>query len=176
MSKKRQIQRAQKRQQRPARKPPPSRSIGDGQGMPARMVRLEAARRSRHARARPDLRSRSRQRTRRQRELQDQSSKRRRSRSDRHRPRCVSQNAAPPDGQVVHALEHGDIAIWYRQGATPEVVEALRKLNDNRPDDVLILPRPSGQGSRGGGWLAQASALRPTRSGVVVPVHRSLRR
>lgn len=58
-------------------------------------------------------------------------------------PGVFSQSATPPDGQVVHALEHGDIAIWYRQDAGPDVVEALQMLNDKRPDDVLVLLRPS---------------------------------
>lgn len=48
----------------------------------------------------------------------------------------------PTDGQVVHALEHGLIALWYR----PEVGQNLEELEAIREDfreDVLILPRPT---------------------------------
>lgn len=48
----------------------------------------------------------------------------------------------PSDGQVVHALEHGFIALWYRPnvGGSLDALEAIRE--DFR-EDVLILPRPT---------------------------------
>lgn len=48
--------------------------------------------------------------------------------------------STPPDGRVVHALEHGDIALW-RRGDLPERdVESLQAIVDEQPD-VLLAPR-----------------------------------
>ena len=51
--------------------------------------------------------------------------------------------SAPPDGQIVHALEHGLVAIWYRPDLPAGDVEDLRAIRDAHSDDVLIIPRAS---------------------------------
>lgn len=57
-------------------------------------------------------------------------------------PGVFAAGSAPGDGQVVHALEHGDIAIWYRPDVERTVVADLEELAASREDDVLLLPRP----------------------------------
>lgn len=47
----------------------------------------------------------------------------------------------PPDGQIVHAQEHGFITVWYRpEGAD---LPALQGVRDRHRDDVLLVPRPT---------------------------------
>ena len=50
---------------------------------------------------------------------------------------------APPDGKVVHSLEHGYIDIWYHPDLSQQDIAALRSLDDEFPIDVLMIPRPS---------------------------------
>lgn len=50
--------------------------------------------------------------------------------------------SAPPDGRVVHALEHGDIALWYRPDLAAPDLARLEAIADREPD-VLLAPRPS---------------------------------
>lgn len=57
-------------------------------------------------------------------------------------PGTFEANQAPPDGQIVHAMEHGDIVIWHRE-LSNEDLESLRSLVDSRPDDVFLVSRPS---------------------------------
>ena len=47
----------------------------------------------------------------------------------------------PGDGQVVHALEHGLIAIFYQPDFSDEDLAALTKLARENQNDVLLLPR-----------------------------------
>lgn len=49
--------------------------------------------------------------------------------------------STPPEGQIVHALEHGDIAVWHRDDLSDPDVDALQALVDQEPD-VLLAPRP----------------------------------
>lgn len=49
----------------------------------------------------------------------------------------------PPDGQLVHALEHGDIVLWHRPDAGEDVLGPLREIADRYDGDVLIVSRPS---------------------------------
>jgi hypothetical protein len=49
----------------------------------------------------------------------------------------------PPDGQLVHALEHGDVILWHRPDAPEEVMAGLREIAERYPTDVLVVPRPS---------------------------------
>lgn len=49
----------------------------------------------------------------------------------------------PPDGQLVHALEHGYVALWYRPDISSETLEALRGLRGEFERDVLLIPRPT---------------------------------
>ena len=55
----------------------------------------------------------------------------------------VYSDRVPPDEQVVHAMEHGDIVLWHRPDAASEVIDALRSLARRYEGDVLIIPRPS---------------------------------
>ena len=54
-----------------------------------------------------------------------------------------SEQNAPPDGEVVHALEHGFIAISYRPDLAARDVATLENIADEFDDDVLLLPRPT---------------------------------
>lgn len=54
-----------------------------------------------------------------------------------------SEETAPEDGQVVHALEHGLIAISYRPDVAPDDFAALQDIQGDNPKDVLLLPRSS---------------------------------
>lgn len=47
----------------------------------------------------------------------------------------------PGDGQLVHALEHGYINIWYRPSISPEDLEALKALQRENRVDTLLIPR-----------------------------------
>ena len=49
----------------------------------------------------------------------------------------------PPDGQLVHSLEHGFVVIWYRPDLPPEGQAQLRQVTDKHTKDVLLVPRPS---------------------------------
>lgn len=48
----------------------------------------------------------------------------------------------PPDGQVVHAMEHGYVILWHAPDLAGDQVEALRELARKYNRDVLMLPRP----------------------------------
>lgn len=59
-------------------------------------------------------------------------------------PRDFSSAAVPPDGQIVHALEHGDVAVWYQPSLSDAELETLRNIfNKDDSNDVLIVPRES---------------------------------
>ena len=49
----------------------------------------------------------------------------------------------PPDGQIVHALEHGYVAIWYRPDILGSILDMLRQLANDFDRDVLLVPRQS---------------------------------
>lgn len=49
---------------------------------------------------------------------------------------------APADGQVVHALEHGDVVLWHRPDAGEATLAALHAITDRYRDDVLVVARP----------------------------------
>lgn len=49
--------------------------------------------------------------------------------------------STPPDGQIVHALEHGDIALWHREELPEPDMDSLQSIVDDQPD-VLLAPRP----------------------------------
>jgi hypothetical protein len=51
--------------------------------------------------------------------------------------------AVPPDGTVVHAMEHGYVVVWYRPDLRGDDLAALRRVFDTYPRDVLIVPRAS---------------------------------
>jgi Protein of unknown function (DUF3105) len=49
----------------------------------------------------------------------------------------------PPDEQVVHAMEHGDIVLWHKPDVPPETLDRFRALSDRYEGDVLVVPRAS---------------------------------
>lgn len=55
----------------------------------------------------------------------------------------TAQRPAPPDPQVVHALEHGYVAVWIQPNVAEEDLTALRDAVDPYSRDVLLVPRPS---------------------------------
>lgn len=50
---------------------------------------------------------------------------------------------APPDAQIVHALEHGYVTIWYRPDLDAAGLEDLKELTGRYGRDVLLVPRAS---------------------------------
>lgn len=51
--------------------------------------------------------------------------------------------SVPPDGQIVHALEHGYVALWYRPDIPGDTLETLRGVRNDFDRDVLLIPRPN---------------------------------
>ena len=49
----------------------------------------------------------------------------------------------PPDGQLVHALEHGFVDIWYRPDLDPAALGDLEAMAGRHDRDVLLMPRAS---------------------------------
>jgi hypothetical protein len=49
----------------------------------------------------------------------------------------------PPDGQVVHSLEHGYVVIWYKPDLDAAGLEDLKELTGKYARDVLLVPRAS---------------------------------
>jgi len=48
---------------------------------------------------------------------------------------------APPDGEVVHAMEHGYVVLWHAPDLPSDQVERLRTLATTYNRDVLMVPR-----------------------------------
>ncbi|HEX2040760.1 MAG TPA: DUF3105 domain-containing protein [Acidimicrobiales bacterium] len=46
----------------------------------------------------------------------------------------------PPDGALVHSLEHGYVIVWYRSAAEAQVARAVA---DQYARDVLVVERPT---------------------------------
>jgi hypothetical protein len=49
----------------------------------------------------------------------------------------------PPDPQIVHALEHGYVTIWYRPDLDTASLDELRAVTNRYNRDVLLVPRES---------------------------------
>jgi hypothetical protein len=58
-------------------------------------------------------------------------------------PGQFTQQDAPPDAQIVHSLEHGYVAIWYRPDVGADTLAKLGDLASRYSRDVLLVPRPS---------------------------------
>jgi len=56
-------------------------------------------------------------------------------------PGDYSTGEVPPDGQIVHANEHGYVAIWYRPSLSKSDLDRLRLLHEKYPADTLLVPR-----------------------------------
>jgi hypothetical protein len=62
----------------------------------------------------------------------------------------------PPDGQLVHSLEHGYVIIWYRPDLPAPDLAALQELTQRHTRDVLLVPRASlGQPVAATAWHAR---------------------
>jgi uncharacterized protein DUF3105 len=48
----------------------------------------------------------------------------------------------PPDGPIVHAMEHGYVVLWYRPG-DQQLMSDAEDLGDRYSDVTLVIPRPS---------------------------------
>ena len=53
---------------------------------------------------------------------------------------------APPDGQLVHAQEHGFVILWYRPDLPDEKISELERLSDQFGRELLLVPRESLRG------------------------------
>ena len=53
------------------------------------------------------------------------------------------EGGVPPDGQLVHALEHGYVIFWHRPDISQGDREAIQEVADRYDRDVLVVPRPS---------------------------------
>lgn len=49
--------------------------------------------------------------------------------------------SAPPEGQLVHSLEHGYVVLWHRPDLPEEELAVLEQLFENNDEDVLVVPR-----------------------------------
>ncbi len=56
--------------------------------------------------------------------------------------RTYTEDQVPPDGQLVHALEHGYVILWHRPDLSREDRAALQEVADRHEQDVLVVPRP----------------------------------
>ncbi|HEX2118998.1 MAG TPA: DUF3105 domain-containing protein [Acidimicrobiales bacterium] len=59
------------------------------------------------------------------------------------RPGVYTQESAPPDGEIVHAHEHGYVTLWYRPDLAGDAVDQLRDVADEYDRDTLVVPRES---------------------------------
>ena len=48
---------------------------------------------------------------------------------------------APPEGQIVHSMEHGYVVLWHAPDLPADRVEELRTLANKHDRDVLMVPR-----------------------------------
>jgi hypothetical protein len=58
-------------------------------------------------------------------------------------PEGAYRSDPPPAENVVHALRHGRIAIWFAPGLDESDIGDLKALFDESPQHVLLLPRDS---------------------------------
>ncbi len=49
----------------------------------------------------------------------------------------------PPDGHLVHSLEHGYVILWHRPDLPAADRDAVQKVADRYRRDVLVVPRPT---------------------------------
>ena len=58
-------------------------------------------------------------------------------------PGAYSGSSAPADGQIVHALGHGDVAVWFKPDIAPDDLQKLKDFQAAHTGDVLLIPRGS---------------------------------
>lgn len=49
----------------------------------------------------------------------------------------------PPDGQLVHALEHGFVVLWHRPDLPAEKIDQIEALSDRLGRELIVAPRES---------------------------------
>lgn len=52
----------------------------------------------------------------------------------------------PADGQLVHALEHGFVVLWYRPDLPAEKVDQIEAVSDRLGRELIVAPRKSLEG------------------------------
>lgn len=57
------------------------------------------------------------------------------------RPGIYTSGDVPPDGQLVHALEHGYVILWHRTDVDGKELAVLRDVTRRHARDVLLVPR-----------------------------------
>lgn len=58
-------------------------------------------------------------------------------------PGIFTADTTPPDPRIVHSLEHGYVAIWYRPDIGAAALADLQSLANRYIKDVLLMPRPA---------------------------------
>lgn len=58
-------------------------------------------------------------------------------------PGTYTTDNKPADAMIVHALEHGYIAVWYKPDVAASTVTDLQTLAAKYPKDILLVPRAS---------------------------------
>ena len=58
-------------------------------------------------------------------------------------PGIYTAQTRPPDGQIVHAHEHGYVTLWHRPDVEEAQLQELRDLAGRYDRDVLLVPRES---------------------------------
>jgi hypothetical protein len=49
----------------------------------------------------------------------------------------------PPDGELVHAMEHGFVVLWFRSGLPAEKMRQIEDLSDQFGRELIVAERPS---------------------------------
>ena len=49
----------------------------------------------------------------------------------------------PPDGQLVHAMEHGFVVLWYKPGLASDEMQKVEALSDRFGRELVVAPRLS---------------------------------
>ena len=57
--------------------------------------------------------------------------------------RVYQEGNVPPDGEIVHAMEHGYVVLWHRPNPSDAERQAVQRAADRYERDVLVVPRDS---------------------------------
>lgn len=52
-------------------------------------------------------------------------------------------DVSPPDGNLVHSLEHGAVILWYKPDLPKDDIEKLKKIFNEAPGKSIMVPRKS---------------------------------
>jgi len=61
-------------------------------------------------------------------------------------PGFYRESNVPPDGQLVHAMEHGFVVLWHRPDLPAEKLDQIEALSDRLGRELIVAPRPSLEG------------------------------